>query len=71
MAEPERHLSGTSDVLALLSDNDDGFWIDIVCVNFIRSRRRAGAKGSRIHAVLGDSFCGVGVRGGVHRRNYI
>ena len=56
-----------SDVVALLStlldrliDDDDGFWIDIICVNFIRSRRGAGARGSRIHAVLGDSFCGGG-----------
>ena len=63
-----------SDVLALLStlldrsidwccliDGEDGFWIDIICVNFIRSRRGAGARGSRIHVrgVLGDSFCGV------------
>ena len=50
----------------------DGFWIDIICVNYIRSRRCAGARGSRIHVrgVLGESFCGVVARR-VHRRNYI
>ena len=35
--------------------------ISSVSINFIRSRRGAGARGSRIHVrgVLGDSFCGV------------
>ena len=33
--------------------------ISSVSINFIRSRRCAGARGSRIHAVMGDSFCGV------------
>ena len=76
-----------SDVLALLStlldrlidvgccliDGDDGFWIDIICVNFIRSRRGAGARGSRIHVrgVLGDSFCGVASRSRTPAELYI
>ena len=35
--------------------------ISSVSINFIRSRRGAGARGSRIHVggVLGDSFSGV------------